>query len=58
MSQKSEPQRPPRVAAPPPHFKLPNAGLDHGTESLVALDNPDDSQLGAPTQAKGTPSDG
>lgn len=22
--------------------------LDHGTESLVAMDNPDDSQLGAP----------
>lgn len=24
-----------------------NMGLEHGSESLVAMDNPDDSQLGA-----------
>lgn len=57
MPHKREPQRPQRTTAPPPHFKLPSSGLDHGTESLVALDNPDDSQLSEPTWAKGKPSD-
>ncbi len=28
-----------------------NVSLDHGVQSLVAQDNPDDSQLGAPDPA-------
>ncbi len=31
--------------------KAPKTYLDHGVDSLVAMDNPDDSELGAPQLA-------
>jgi hypothetical protein len=38
-----------------PRTKQEQTYLDHGAESLVAMDNPDDSQLGAPEgQGKGS----